>query len=182
MSLAMDSNLQNSNSFTIENTSLSDLPVIYQLFEDAITWQKQNHHIAWNGYDKEALSEEIKQQRQFKMVSKNTIMVVFSICYSDPIIWRHMDNNNAIYLHRIVVNQNFKGQRLFERILLWAKGNAAARNLSFVRMDTWGNNNAIIDYYKHYDFRLVEYYTTPDTPELSKPYRDLYLALLESSI
>jgi len=178
----MNSNLQNSDAYTIENTNLNDLPVVFQMFEDAIAWQKINNHIAWNGYDKEALSEEIKQQRQLKMVCKNTIMAVFSICYNDPVIWRHMDNNNAIYLHRIVVNQTIKGQRLFEKILLWAKENAASRNLSFIRMDTWGNNNAIIDYYKRYGFRLVEYYTTPDTAELSEPYRNLHLALLESSI
>ena len=50
----MNSNLQNSDAYTIENTNLNDLPVVFQMCEDAIAWQKINNHIAWNGYDKEA--------------------------------------------------------------------------------------------------------------------------------
>ena len=48
------------------------------------------------------------------------------------------DRGDAIYLHRIVVNPEHKGKKQFKKVLDWAIDDAKAKNLSFVRMDTWG--------------------------------------------
>ncbi len=169
-------------SHVIENTTSEDFAFVCELFEQAIIWQHNNGHIAWNGYDQEALQQEIARGQQYKLVKYKTIAAVFSVCYDDPVIWRQMDNKNAVYLHRIVANQAYRGQRLFDKILNWAKKDAEEKGLSYVRMDTWGGNTNIVDYYKRYGFRLVEYYTTPDTPDLAPPYRNLHLALLELNL
>ena len=108
--------------------------------------------------------------------------MVFSVCYSDKILWREMETGDSIYLHRIVVNPKFKGQRLFGLILEWAIRHAKNRGIKFIRMDTWANDQNIIDYYKGFGFRFIEDFNTPDIPELPVHNRNIPLALLEYNL
>jgi ribosomal protein S18 acetylase RimI-like enzyme len=90
-----------------------------------------------------------------------------------------MENGTAVYLHRIVVNPAFKGQKLFGRILDWTFDHARQKGLSAIRMDTWDNNPALIDYYKSFGFSFIGHYVTPDNPELPAHNRNLPIVLLE---
>ena len=92
------------------------------------------------------------------------------------------DDGNAVYLHRIVVNPEFKGQRLFGKVLEWAIDHAKEKDLTAVRMDTWANNPGIIEYYKSFGFSFFENFTTPDTEELPVHNRNLPLTLLEYKV
>ena len=40
------------SNYTVENANIQDLPFIYQLFEQAIAFQKANNYIGWQDYDK----------------------------------------------------------------------------------------------------------------------------------
>jgi len=46
-------------------------------------------------------------------------------------------------------------------------------------MDTWGDNPKIIEYYKKFGFRFIEFYTTGCQTELAVQNRNLKVALLE---
>ena len=93
-----------------------------------------------------------------------------------------MDNANAIYLHRIVVNPEFKGRKLFGKILEWVIDHSKQKGISHIRMDTWAANPTIVDYYKKFGFSVIENYTTPDSDELPVHNRKLALTLLEYSL
>jgi hypothetical protein len=82
-----------------------------------------------------------------------------------------VDQNDAVYVHRIVVNPHFKGQRQFQNILNWVKLFAINKNLKFVRMDTWVDN-----------FKLIENYKATNTKELPIQNRNLNVALLEMEL
>jgi ribosomal protein S18 acetylase RimI-like enzyme len=166
----------------ILNTSSSDLPLIYDLFDRSVIYQEKNGHISWKNYDKTVLERDVNDGNQYKILIEDSIAMVFSVCYTDRVIWREMENNDALYLHRIVVNPDFKGQRLFGKLLDWAKEHAMSKQLRFVRMDTWAENESIIKYYQSFGFRFVEFYTTPDTQDLPVHNRKLALALLELEI
>jgi len=165
--------------YSVENTTMADLDFIYWLFEEAINYQKKNNYAGWNSYDKEYIKRDIENKLQFKIVTGNTIMCIFSICFTDKLIWREKDKGDAIYLHRAVVNPAFKGQKMFEKILDRITIFAKERGLQYVRMDTWAANPHIIDYYKSYGFAFLENYTTPNTAELPEQHRNLTVALLE---
>lgn len=166
----------------ISNTEQNDLKLIYQLFEEAIAYIKSNNYIGWTTYDKKYLINDLENKNQFKITINDDILVVFSICYSDPLIWREMEKGDAIYLHRIVVNPKFKGQKQFEKILNWIKSFASEKELKFIRMDTWANNPNIIEYYKSFGFTHLEDYTTPNTSDLPTQHRNLKVALLEMQL
>src|SRR5258706_14975901 len=102
------------------NTKMSDVGQIFELFEHSINYQEKKGVPVWRNYDKNAVIKDIQEKNQYKVVIDSTPAIVFSVRYSDKIIWRNLDHGNSIYLHRIVVNPDFKGQKLFGTVLDWA--------------------------------------------------------------
>lgn len=164
------------------NTTIADLPNVLWLFEQALKTQGHNGYKVWDNIDKAALERDIKSKLQYKVVTGDEIICIFSVQFNDPFIWRERDNNDSIYLHRIVVNSKFKGKRLFERVLKWSKELAIVKKRKFIRMDTWADNQQLINYYMSFGFRFIENYTTSNTAELPIQNRNLNVALLELTI
>jgi ribosomal protein S18 acetylase RimI-like enzyme len=165
--------------YEIHHTTPEDLATIYELFEHSIVYQERHGYPAWRNYDKGAIVRDIENGHQYKIVIDGTIALVFSVAYSDKVIWREMDQGESIYLHRIVTNQQFKGQRLFGQILAWCYQHIREKGLRSIRMDTWADNPTIIQYYRSFGFEVVENFTTPDSVELPLHNRNLALTLLE---
>lgn len=163
----------------IKNTTPDDFLKVIWLFDEVIKMQHKNGYIVWESIDKLALQKDIENGLQFKIEDNKTILCVFSIQYSDPFIWQEKDQNDAIYLHRIVTNPNYKGQRLFEKVLTWAIQFAKQNGKKFIRMDTWAVNHQLIQYYRSFGFQFIENYKTADTKELPLQNRNLNVALLE---
>ncbi|HEY0740952.1 MAG TPA: GNAT family N-acetyltransferase [Chryseosolibacter sp.] len=163
----------------VRNTQLSDLPKIIDLFEASIRYQESKKYPVWKNYDKAAIERDILQKNHYAIFIDSEMAIVFSVCYTDKIIWRALDKGDSIYLHRIVVNPDFKGQKLFADILEWSVAHAKAKGLKAVRMDTWAANQNIINYYKAFGFSVIENFTTPNVPELPVHNRNLALTLLE---
>lgn len=175
-------NLKETANYQIENTSTADLDFIYELFKEAIEYIKKNNYIGWTTYDKNFIKQDIDKKLQFKIIVEKDILCLFSICFTDVLIWREMEKGDAIYLHRIVVNPKFKGQKQFKKILNWVIEFAKEKGIKYIRMDTWADNSNIIEYYKSYGFQFLENYTTPNTPELPDQHRNLKVALLEMKL
>ena len=169
-------------SYEVKNTELADLDLIFELFEQSIHYQEQNGYPVWKNYDRNAVIQDIVNEQQYKIVIDSVMAIVFSVGYSDKVIWRNMDKGDSIYLHRIVVNPECKGQKLFGKILDWSITHARQKGLHTIRMDTWAANPNIIDYYTSFGFVVVENFTTPDTEELPVHNRNLALTLLERKI
>lgn len=166
----------------IVNTTKTDLDVILWLFEQAMDLQGKNGYKVWNNIDINGLKKDIENNLQYKILRGSDILCIFSVQYSDPFIWRDRDQNDAIYLHRIVVNPNFKGQRQFQTVLDWVVQFSLANKLRYVRMDTWAENEKLIEYYKPFGFKFIENYRTKDEPELPIQNRNLNVALLEMEV
>ncbi|MEQ8303388.1 MAG: GNAT family N-acetyltransferase [Cyclobacteriaceae bacterium] len=170
------------DSYEVSHTAKEDLAVIYELFDHSIKYQEKRGFPVWKNYDRSAIVRDIEEKNQYKVVVEGQIAIVFSVCYTDRVIWREREKGDAIYLHRIVVNPAFKGQQLFGAILQWAIQHGNEKGLKFVRMDTWAANPNIVEYYKRFGFKFIENFTTPDTMELPVHNRNLPLTLLEYKI
>jgi len=167
------------NQREIRNTEMSDLPLIFELFEHSINYQEKHGYPVWKHYDKNVVRKDQETKDQYKVIVDGIIGIVFSVRYTDKLIWRKWDKGDAIYLHRIVVNPACKGRKLFGVILEWAIGHIKQKGLSAIRMDTWAANPTIINYYKSFGFKIIENYTTPNSPELPVHNRNLPMTLLE---
>jgi ribosomal protein S18 acetylase RimI-like enzyme len=164
------------------NTDQSDVARVFTFFDASIRYQEQKGFPVWKNYDKGAILRDIENKNQYKVIIDSEPAIIFSVCYEDKVIWRAMDQGNSIYLHRIVVNPDFKGQKLFGEIMKWAIAHAKGKRLDTIRMDTWASNAVIVEYYKSFGFRVVENFTTPDTTALPVHNRNLALTLLEFKV
>ena len=168
--------------YNIANTTVEDLNVMYRLFEEAIAYLEANNYIGWTNFDKDFIKTDVEKGLSYRITKDNSIACIFSVCYDDPLIWREMEKGDALYLHRIVLNRNCSGEKLFAKVLEWALDHAANWDIKHIRMDTWADNDRIINYYKSYGFRFIENYTTADTTALPVQHRNLNVALLELSL
>lgn len=160
------------------HTNPHDLEQIFALFDHSVAYQEKKGYPVWKNYDKQAIIHDVEQKNQYKVVVDSTLAMVFSVRYSDKIIWRELDKGDALYLHRIVVNPACKGQKLFGVILDWAIAHAKQKNLGRIRLDTWAANPTLIRYYEGFGFTRIEDFTTPDSEELPVHNRSLALTLL----
>lgn len=170
------------NDFEIVHTTREDLPTVFSLFKQVTLAQAKDGYKVWSNVDKETLERDVEKQCQYKIVRGGDILCLFSVLSSDPFIWRDKEKGDAIYLHRIVANPDFKGQKQFEKVLAWAIQYAHQHELKFIRMDTWADNEKLIGYYKSFGFEFLENYKTPDIPELPRQNRNLDHALLELKV
>lgn len=166
----------------IINTVEEDLEFIYTLFEDAIDYQVKNGYPDWKDYSKESLKEDIHLKRQYKIVINNDIACIFTICLEDKIVWQKREQQDAIYLHRIVVNKKYKGQRLVGQIMGFVSKYSLNLGRLKIRIDTWANNPTIIHYYKSFGFKIIDYSFNPDVPELPIQMRGNKVVLMEYQV
>jgi GNAT superfamily N-acetyltransferase len=170
------------NKYEVSNTEMSEVELIFGLFEHSIHYQEKKGYPVWRNYDHNAIIKDIENKNQYKVIIDLQTAIVFSVAYSDKIIWRELDKGESIYLHRIVVNPEMKGRKLFGKILEWSLSHCKQKGLHSIRMDTWAANPTIIEYYRTFGFKIIENYTTPDTTELPVHNRNLALTLLEFTL
>jgi len=166
----------------IINTTPEDLPLVYWLFDQAIFYQRQHGYPAWRGYEKSALSAEVEQLLQYKVMQYHHVLAIFSVTYSDPATWGEWDTGKALFLHRVITHPQFKGQHIFKKVREWALQTAREKELDYIRIDTWTDNPAIIAFYEGYGFHVVAARVTPDSPELPEQNRNLRVTLMQLSV
>lgn len=144
-----------SSSIQITNTVKADLEFIFHLFDSAIAYQKAHGYNLWPAFSRGLIESEIADQRHWKIVENGEILCVFSVMYNDPVIWLERDKEPAVYLHRIAVNPQHKRKGMTRLIKNWALDHARKNNKSFVRMDTWGDNETLRNYYISCGFEYI---------------------------
>ncbi len=166
----------------ITNSNTNDLEIIFKLFDSAIEYQKKKGYELWPVFSKELIEMEIKEKRHFKIIENNIIICIFSVMYNDPVIWGEKDNNDAIYLHRITINPFHKGKKIMRVIKEWATGYAKQKNKKFIRMDTWGNNKTLRDYYISCGFNYIGQRHLTKTEGVPDHYGGNVLSLFENGV
>lgn len=164
---------------TIVTAESGDVDRIFELYDKAIEFQKQVFDKHWLGFDVELVDREIADGRLWKIVEADEIACIWSVTYADPIIWGERSRENAMYVHRIVTNPDFRGRGYVQTITGWAKKYAREQGLRFVRMDTWGDNQKLIEYYKDCGFEFRGVVTPAESDTMPAHYRGITLSLFE---
>jgi hypothetical protein len=166
----------------ILNTSPNDLKTIFELFDSAIEYQKKNGYDLWPQFDKSLIETEIKEKRHWKIMEDNVIVCIFSVLYSDPVIWGDKNEEPAVYLHRITINPVFKGRGIISIIKEWAEEHARQNNKKYLRMDTWGNNETIRNYYIRSGFNYIGQQHLVQSEDLPAHYGGNVLSLFQNEV
>ena len=76
--------------------------------------------------------------------------------YADPEFWTEPDRpNDALYVHRMVVDRSAAGQGVDTKLLDWAESLAAARGRKWLRLDAWRTNEPLHAYYQRQGFAPI---------------------------
>lgn len=166
----------------IVQSTAADLEMIFSFYDLAVAYQKTKFEKHWLPFDPKMVSREIAEGLQFKIMEEDEVAAVFAITYSDPEIWGEKNNDPAIYIHRIVTHPRFRGRGYVKAIINWAKEHGRRQGKQFIRMDTWGDNQLLIDYYVHSGFRFLGTVTPEASDALPAHYSAIFLALFEIDI
>lgn len=163
----------------IINSESKDIETIFTLYDQAVSFQKTRFDKHWLDFDRNMVQHEIEEGRQWKIMEGNEVVCIFAIAYEEPYIWKEKNGDPSIYIHRIVTNPLHRGKGYVKSIIEWARDHALQMNKKFIRMDTWGDNDALINYYTKCGFEFLGTITPTSSKQLPKHYSAIFLSLFE---
>ena len=164
----------------VTNSNLDDIPEIFRLYKLATDFQKIKFpENQWPEFDQDFIAIEVVENRQFKLLIENKIACIWAITYSDAQIWEDRENNSSIYIHRIATNPEFRGNNFVQTIVDWSKDYARKQNKQFIRMDTCGKNERLINHYKNGGFNYLGMKKLKNTSELPSHYHNAEVCFFE---
>lgn len=165
---------------TISNSTLDDIPEILRLYELARNYQKKKFPgNIWPEFDDDFIATEVIENRQFKIVIDDKIACIWAITYNDAQIWEEKENGDAVYLHRIATNPDFRGMNFVQIIADWSKDFGTKENKKFIRMDTCGQNDRLINHYINSGFQFLGMKKLKDFSGLQEHYQNAYVCFFE---
>ncbi len=166
----------------IVNSTIKDLDLIFSFYEEATLFQKIQFHRTWQPFNREMVTQEINESKQFKIISEGKVVGIFAVAYNDALIWKEKDLQPSVYLHRIVSHEDAKGKFLVKKIIDWSLDHARKLNLKFIRLDTFSDNKKLVEYYINCGFKLVGKTSPEKSNDLPDHYAGVSLALLEIEV
>ena len=165
---------------TIKNVTASDIEKIFAFYKIASNYQREKKTvIVWPDFDREMVINEIAENRQFKLIVNNEVVCIWAITFSDEQIWENSNTDSAVYIHRIAVNPNFRGNNYIVTITNWAKEYALKKEIQFIRLDTLGENKNLITHYKNAGFHFLGLFNLKNTSNLPDHYKLAPVCLFE---
>jgi hypothetical protein len=166
----------------IINSTLADIPAMLTLYDMAREYQQEKSLNHWLSFEPGLIKKEIEEKRQWKILEEDDMACIFMTAYDEPYIWGEKNNDPSVYIHRIVTNPLFRGNNYVLKIIDWAKEHAQKMNKQFIRMDTWGDNPKLTNYYINCGFRLLDIIIPESTKLLPEHYNCTSISLLEIKI
>ena len=164
----------------VENIRLEEIDDVFNLYNIASAYQKSKKSVVvWPDFDRDMVSAEITEQRQFKLVIDNEIACIWAITFSDAQIWVKRNEDPAIYIHHIATNPSFRGHNFVASIVDWAKDYAKMHAKQFIRLDTIGDNTRLIKHYCTCGFNFLGMFNLPNVDELPPHYKEGPVCLFE---
>ncbi|WP_339841814.1 GNAT family N-acetyltransferase [uncultured Maribacter sp.] len=164
----------------VYNSTTKDIDEIFKLYGIASDFQRSKKTVVvWPDFDRSMVSDEINENRQFKLLIDNKIACVWAITFSDEQIWRKRNDDSAIYIHRIATNPDFRGHNFVGSIVDWAKSYAKIQQKRYVRLDTIGENKGLIRHYTNAGFDFLGMFDLQNVDTLPPHYKEGPACLFE---
>jgi ribosomal protein S18 acetylase RimI-like enzyme len=168
---------------SIKNVVPADIGEVFTLYKIAANYQKEKKTvIVWPSFDRKMVEIEIAENRQFKLLVNNAVACIWAITFSDEQIWENSKKDSALYIHRIAVNPDFRGNSYVHTIVAWAKEFAIENSIQFIRLDTLGENLGLIKHYKNAGFDFLGLFNLKDTSNLPDHYKLAPVCLFEIAL
>ena len=164
----------------VENSTLSDIEEIFRLYRIASEYQKTKPGVVvWPEFDRAMVENELVENRQWKISIQGKMACTWAITFSDEQIWEEKNADPAMYIHRIATDPEFRGNNFVKKIVEWAIPFARMKDKQFIRLDTLGNNEKLIQHYTLAGFKFLGMFDLKNTDGLPDHYGTAPAALFE---
>ena len=140
---------------------ISDLPKVLSLFKAAaekIAKKNVDHWQYWKNPPQEKIDwvkEGVSNHEFFFILnSSNALIGMVRILEEDLLYWGEKDDN-ARYIHSLVVTNQFEGRGLGAQIIQMIENNTKKENCQFLRLDCDAQNSGLCNYYEKLGFLKV---------------------------
>lgn len=149
----------------IRPATSEDVSLLVSLYQAAQRWLAQSGSDQWatNTEEKTRANIECSVERGDCWLAEidNTVVGMITVDeYADPEFWKEGDRpDDALYVHRMVVDRRAAGRGVGAELLGWADNIAASRGRKWLRLDAWRTNVPLHTYYRRQGFtpiRIVE--------------------------
>lgn len=154
----------------IVNSTYSDIDLIFEFYRKATEYMVSKKQVAWPAFERSMVEKEIEGMYQWKLILDEQVACIWATALEDKIIWGEEFPEASVYIHRIATNPDCRGHKLVSKIVNWAENYSKERNLHFVRLDTVGLNQGLINHYQNVGFDFIGTRTIENTSELPEHY------------
>ncbi len=168
--------------FKIRNSNINDIAEIFRLYKISTDFQKTRFTVHWPEFDRTLIETEIAENRQWKIVAEDKIVCIWATTFNDPQIWEERNEDPSVYIHRIATNPDFRGQNLVGEIVEWVKVYAKENQKQYIRMDTVGDNQGLINYYTKCGFDFLGLLKLKNTEGLPAHYDNATVSLFQMTL
>ena len=156
----------------VRRTRPEERDQILDLYAHASALQRSKGQVTWPQIDAALVDLEIREGRQWQIRLDGQMACVWVVAYEDPQIWGKLDADPSVYLHRIATHPDFRGRKMVGHVVQWARQHAAEEGRTHVRLDTVGNNAALIRLYTGHGFDFLGAEDLEDVEGLPGHYAD----------
>lgn len=141
----------------IRKAKIDEVTEVRHWLMDTARWLKEKNIPQWERFLEyqvtEVCLEDYYNNKLFVLLDDRSNLVG-SLSFGgaeeiDKSLWE--DSESAYYIHRLVINKEFKNKRYGEFIINWAK-NIAIRHCKELRLNCAEENNNLLSYYKKQGF------------------------------
>lgn len=150
------------NKYKISFATRDNVDIITWLIDEASKWLRLKDTDQW---ERPWPNEEARRKRILDGMRDGYTWIVWdgedpvatvSITHKgNPLLWRKDElDDKAVYLHRLVINRKYGGQRVGAALLEWAAQQGRIRyGAKDIRIDVWTDNSDLHAYYRSLGFR-----------------------------
>lgn len=135
-----------------------EAPIILNLWQESARWLNSKEIYQWRPeyFNSEQVIEFMNDGSEVYLAEMNNQVVgTYTLTWSDPLIWKELDNPDSGYIHRFAVNRDFKGQNIGLLLLKSAEENIRHKGKTLIRLDCMADNLRLNQYYKDYGFQYI---------------------------
>lgn len=150
-----------SRALLVEPAEFEDVNAAQRLVSDARQWLRARSIDQWQDPIPDAvIRDDVEQGRLFVVRKFNSIVAMVTISETDEETWGPTEIP-ALYIHRLAVAQDYRGEGLGGKLLRWTFVMARARDLTLVRLDCAAGNPGLRRFYEREGFEHVRDVAVP---------------------
>jgi ribosomal protein S18 acetylase RimI-like enzyme len=163
--------------FELHTAQITHIGRMMELYEEARRWHAEMSVSQWPLFELERVLDDIDNKRLFVIKAGQCVLGGVTVTDEDVLIWG--DDLPALYIHRLVVARDFKGQNIGSMIVEHVERMAIKRRKLILRLDCWADNDRLKRYYEQLGFKQVRDVAMGAATSLPAHYRNSTTTLFE---